>query len=120
MAAHRPNAADRSVMSSGALELSLQKQDGICRWQACQRQAAHFTPQAPLARHHDECCSRRDIEHLFELVQAQMDIVEEDERALVLKAAPDLSFSRFTELAALVESFEEELLEIEGRLMPCR
>ena len=33
---------------------------------------------------------------------------------LVLKTAPDLGFSGFTELVAFVEGFEQELLEIEG------
>ena len=49
-----------------------------------------------------------------------MNVVEEDQRLLFLKTAPDLGLSGFAELVTLVERFEEELLEIEGYLMPCR
>ena len=49
-----------------------------------------------------------------------MDIVEEDERALFLKSAPDLRLGRFADLVAVVEGLEDLLLKISGRLMPCR
>ena len=49
-----------------------------------------------------------------------MSFVQEDQRLLVLKTAPDLGFGGLTEHVALVEGFEEELFEVEGRLMPCR
>ena len=103
-----------------ALDLPLQQRHGILCGQAFQSDAAHLTPEAPFSRGHNERGSRSNIEYLFQLVLRQVNIVEENQRLLVLKAAPNLGFSRFTERVALVEGFEEELLEIEGRLMPRR
>ena len=102
------------------LDLPLQQQHCILYGQAFQSEAANLTPQAPLSRGHDERGLRSNIDDLFQLVLRQVNIVEEDQRLLFLKTAPDLGFSGFTERVAFVEGFEEELLEIEGRLMPCR
>ena len=103
-----------------ALELPLEQRHGILCGQAFQSDAAHLTPEAPFSRGHNERGSRSNIEYLFQLVLRQVSVVEKNQRLLVLKATPNLGFSRFTERVALVEGFKEQLLEIEGRVMPRR
>jgi hypothetical protein len=103
-----------------ALELPLEQRHGILCGQAFQRDAAHLTPEAPLSRGYNERGSRSNVEYLFQLVLRQVSIVEKNQRLLVQKTTPNLGFSRFTKRVALVEGFKEQLLKIEGRVMPRR
>ena len=103
-----------------ALDLPLEQRHGILYGQTLQCDVAHLTPEAPLSRGDHERGSWSNIEDLFQLVLRQVSIVEKNQRLLVLKATPNLGFGRFTERVALVEGFKEQLLEIEGRVMPRR
>ena len=102
------------------LDLALQELHRILGGRPFRGEAAHLAPEAPLARRDNERRLRRDIEHPFQLVLLQMNVVQQDERLLLLEAAPDLRLSRLAGLVAFVEGLEEELQEVFGRLMPSR
>ena len=77
-----------------------------------------LAPQAPGARGDDEGGTRSDIAYPLQLVLGHLQIVEEDQRVLLLEAVPNLGLGHLADLVPLVEGFEEQLQEVEGRQMP--
>ena len=115
-AAQSCSAAARSVASRDARS-RLQQQQGIIGRQTLQREVVSFAPQAPRARGDDECGTRSDIAHLFQLVLGDVQIVEKDQRVLLLEAASNLGLGA-ANLVPFVEGFEDGYGDRRG-LMPC-
>ena len=97
------------------LDRALQQENTGLGGQAVQGECASLVPQAARARRHDERRTRRDVEDLFQLVFREPHVVDKNQRLLVQEAPANLCVGGFTNAAALVERFENELQEIAER-----
>ena len=120
-------ARERSTQTSGgasfvvldrARYFTFQELERVLDWQPLQGEAAHLAMQALLARRDDEPGAGSGIEQPFELFPLQQDVIDQDQRAFVLKSMPDVRRRGLPDPVALIEAVEELLLQVARGLLP--